>query len=92
MVGNVVMEEDLSAPDGVNLIASYRHPHTGATYRVLNTEAGIGVEVLIPDREAVTLIGFNTRADAERWIDRYKVASARSPNRQSALGEQGRVA
>jgi hypothetical protein len=51
----------------------YKHPHTGATYRICRREDGtFAVEVAIPDMQSATVTSFPSRAAAKQWIDRHK--------------------
>lgn len=55
-----------------------KHPHAGATYRVLEQgDLTFGVEVKIPDTNPTTVTSFASRADAERWIARHKEGVAK---------------
>jgi hypothetical protein len=49
------------------------HPHLGATYKTVRQEdKTFGVQVSLPDAFPTTITSFDTKADAERWIERRK--------------------
>jgi hypothetical protein len=49
------------------------HPHAGATYRVINFDAGmLGVEITIPEMLPATVGKFATQADAQTWIASHR--------------------
>jgi len=55
-----------------------KHPHSGATYRVLERDdLTFGVEVKIPDTNPTTVTSFASKEEAERWITRHKEGIAK---------------
>lgn len=50
-----------------------RHPHAGATYRVIRAnDQTFGVEVTIPETHPTTVTSFPTLSAAEAWISAHK--------------------
>ena len=55
-----------------------RHPHSDATYRVLQLQdTTFGVEVTIPDTNPTTVTSFATEAEAEKWIADHREGVAK---------------
>jgi hypothetical protein len=48
------------------------HPHSGATYRILEQSDGYRVEVSIPGASPVIVSGMPTLERAERWVAAHK--------------------
>ena len=66
-----------------------KHPHSGASYKILkNDDATFGVEVSIPDSFPTVVSSFPSEAEAERWIAGHQkgIASGDSLRRRSFYG------
>jgi hypothetical protein len=54
------------------------HPHLGATYEIVERGASFAVEVKVPGTLPAVMSGFDTRRDAEGWVERHKAEVARA--------------
>jgi hypothetical protein len=69
-----------------------RHPHFGATYRIVpRPDATFAVEVVIPGSAMVNITGFATQALATAWIASHMAEIATGTEARSKLrsGDEG---